>query len=65
MSARQAVAVATEWEPLLPNIAELKDVDVWAPREETSRVRTPENLVIVGRGVVGCEMAAFYGRLGK
>jgi pyruvate/2-oxoglutarate dehydrogenase complex dihydrolipoamide dehydrogenase (E3) component len=61
--ARQAVVVATGTDALVP--AELAGARPWTSREATSARRVPPRLVIVGGGVVACEMAAAWSALGS
>jgi dihydrolipoamide dehydrogenase len=65
LTARHAVAVCTGSEASVPPIDGLRDVDPWTPREATSAKEVPGRLVIVGGGVVGCEMATAWSRLGS
>jgi pyruvate/2-oxoglutarate dehydrogenase complex dihydrolipoamide dehydrogenase (E3) component len=63
LSARHAVCVATGTGALVPSA--LADVRPWTSREATSAKAAPARLVIVGGGVVGCEMAAAWSALGS
>ncbi|HEY6493750.1 MAG TPA: NAD(P)/FAD-dependent oxidoreductase [Trebonia sp.] len=63
LSARQAVCVATGTGALVPQA--LAGVRPWTSREATSAQAAPGRLVIVGGGVVGCEMAAAWSALGS
>ena len=63
LTARQAVVVATGTGAFVPPI--LADVKPWTSREATSAKSVPARLVIVGGGVVGCEMAAAWSALGS
>jgi pyruvate/2-oxoglutarate dehydrogenase complex dihydrolipoamide dehydrogenase (E3) component len=65
LTARHAVAVCTGSEAAVPPIEGLREVDPWTPREATSAKEVPGRLVIVGGGVVGCEMATAWSRLGS
>ena len=65
LTARHAVAVCTGSEASVPPIDGLRGVDPWTPREATSAKEVPGRLVIVGGGVVGCEMATAWSRLGS
>jgi dihydrolipoamide dehydrogenase len=49
-------------EPPIPGLA---DVPHWGSREATSAKEAPRRLVILGGGVVGCEMAQAFRRLGS
>jgi dihydrolipoamide dehydrogenase len=63
LRARQAVVVATGTRAVVPGV--LADVSPWTSREATSAKAVPARLVIVGGGVVGCEMAAAWSALGS
>jgi dihydrolipoamide dehydrogenase len=63
LSARHAVCVATGTGALVPPA--LAGVRPWTSREATSAKEVPGRLVIVGGGVVGCEMAAAWSALGS
>ena len=65
LAAKHAVVLATGSSPSILDIPGLKDVKPWTPREATASDHVPEHLVIVGAGVVGCEMATFYGSFQK
>ncbi|HEX3958499.1 MAG TPA: NAD(P)/FAD-dependent oxidoreductase [Trebonia sp.] len=63
LRARHAVVVATGSNAVIP--AQLAAVRPWTSREATSAKEAPPRLVIVGGGVVGCEMAAAWSALGS
>ncbi|WP_315551498.1 NAD(P)/FAD-dependent oxidoreductase [Microbacterium aurum] len=60
LRARYAVAVCTGSAALLPDIPGLADARPWTSREATAVQQLPESLVILGGGVVACEMATAY-----
>lgn len=62
LRARQAVVVATGSRAVVP--PPLAGVKPWTSREATSAHQVPASLAIVGGGVVGCEMATAWSRLG-
>lgn len=64
LRARHAVAVCTGSAALLPDIPGLKDAEPWTSREATAVRDVPESLVILGGGVVACEMATAYASFG-
>jgi pyruvate/2-oxoglutarate dehydrogenase complex dihydrolipoamide dehydrogenase (E3) component len=64
LTARHAVAVCTGSEAAMPPIPGLQDVEPWTPREATSAKEVPGRLLVVGGGVVGCEMATAWRGLG-
>ena len=61
LHARQAVVIATGTRAVVPD--SLAGVNPWTSREATSAHAVPGRLVIVGGGVVGCEMAAAWSAL--
>jgi pyruvate/2-oxoglutarate dehydrogenase complex dihydrolipoamide dehydrogenase (E3) component len=65
VTARHAVAVCTGSAAAVPPIDGLRESRPWTPREATSSHVVPGRLVIVGGGVVGCEMATAYTALGS
>lgn len=62
--ARHAVAVCTGTGAAIPAIPGLLEARPWTSREATSGGKAPERLAILGGGVVACEMAAAWSRLG-
>jgi len=62
--ARHAVAVSTGSAALLPDVLGLADVSPWTSRDATSAQQAPGSLVILGGGVVACEMATAYASFG-
>jgi pyruvate/2-oxoglutarate dehydrogenase complex dihydrolipoamide dehydrogenase (E3) component len=62
--ARHAVAVCTGTGAAIPAIPGLVEARPWTSREATSGGKAPERLAILGGGVVACEMAAAWSRLG-
>ena len=64
-NAKHAVVVATGSDAFIPDIEGLKDVSPWTSREATSSQKVPESLVIIGGGVVACEMATAYATFGS
>ncbi|WP_127784110.1 NAD(P)/FAD-dependent oxidoreductase [Rhodococcus sp. X156] len=65
LTATQAVVLATGSVPAEPPIDGLADTEHWGSREATSAQAVPESLVVLGSGVVGCELAQAYARLGS
>jgi pyruvate/2-oxoglutarate dehydrogenase complex dihydrolipoamide dehydrogenase (E3) component len=61
LHARQAVVIATGTRAVV--LDSLAGVKPWTSREATSAHAVPGRLVIVGGGVVGCEMAAAWSAL--
>lgn len=64
LTARHAVAICTGSRPAIPPIPGLKEVRPWTSRDATSARQAPRRLAILGGGVVACEMATAWGRLG-
>ena len=64
LTARRAVVVATGSRASLPPVAGLADIRSWDNRDVTTAKDIPQRLLILGGGVVGCEMAQAYRRLG-
>jgi pyruvate/2-oxoglutarate dehydrogenase complex dihydrolipoamide dehydrogenase (E3) component len=64
LTARHAVAVCTGSDAAVPPIPGLREIGPWTPRQATSAKEVPGRLLIVGGGVVGCEMATAWRGLG-
>lgn len=62
--ARHAVAICTGSRAAIPPIPGLAEARPWTSREATSSQRVPRRLVILGGGVVACEMATAWSGLG-
>jgi dihydrolipoamide dehydrogenase len=65
LTARHAVAVCTGSDAAVPPIDGLREIDPWTPRQATSAKEVPGRLLVVGGGVVGCEMATAWNGLGS
>jgi pyruvate/2-oxoglutarate dehydrogenase complex dihydrolipoamide dehydrogenase (E3) component len=65
LSARHAVVLATGSVPSEPPTPGLADTPHWSSREATSAQAVPARLAVIGSGVVGCELAQAYQRLGS
>ncbi|WP_084102346.1 NAD(P)/FAD-dependent oxidoreductase [Demequina sp. NBRC 110051] len=65
LEARRAVVVATGSVPVLPDIPGLAEASPWSSRDATAADAVPESLIVLGGGVVGCEMATAYADLGS
>ena len=65
LTARHAVAVCTGSDAAVPPIDGLREIEPWTPREATSAKEVPGRLLVVGGGVVGCEMATAWRALGS
>src|SRR6202051_4425185 len=64
LSARYAVAVCTGSRASIPPIPGIESAGVWTSRDATSAQAVPRRLVIIGGGVVACEMADAWRSLG-
>lgn len=65
LTATHAVAVCTGSVAAVPPIDGLREIAPWTPREATSAKEVPGRLLVVGGGVVGCEMATAWQALGS
>jgi len=65
LRARHAVAVCTGSAARLPDVPGLAEVGAWTSREATAVREVPASLVIVGGGVVACEMATAFASFGS
>ncbi|AWB85870.1 dihydrolipoyl dehydrogenase family protein [Mycetocola zhujimingii] len=65
LEARQAVAVCTGSEALIPHIPGLAEAKPWTSRNATGVKEVPESLAIIGGGVVAAEMATAFIALGS
>ncbi|MGZ4508486.1 MAG: dihydrolipoyl dehydrogenase family protein [Blastococcus sp.] len=65
LTARHAVAVCTGSQAAVPPVDGLREAAPWTPREATSAKAVPGRLIILGGGVVGCEMATAWTGLGS
>ena len=65
LSARHAVVLCTGSRASIPPIPGIETADAWTSREATSAQAVPRRLVIIGGGVVACEMADAWRSLGS
>jgi pyruvate/2-oxoglutarate dehydrogenase complex dihydrolipoamide dehydrogenase (E3) component len=63
--ARHAVVVSTGSAAAVPPVAGLDAARPWTSRDATSAVAAPSRLIVLGGGVVGCEMAQAWAALGS
>ncbi|NBE93998.1 NAD(P)/FAD-dependent oxidoreductase [Nonomuraea sp. KC401] len=64
LTARHAVVVATGSSPVVPPVPGLAEAAPWTSHEVTETSVVPERLVVLGGGVVACEMAQAMHGLG-
>jgi len=64
LTARHAVAICTGSRASIPPVPGIESVGAWTSREATSATEVPRRLVIIGGGVVACEMADAWRTLG-
>jgi pyruvate/2-oxoglutarate dehydrogenase complex dihydrolipoamide dehydrogenase (E3) component len=64
LEASRAVILATGTSAALPRIEGLREVEPWTNREATTAKEVPNRLVILGGGIVGCELAQAYRSFG-
>ncbi|WP_206060793.1 dihydrolipoyl dehydrogenase family protein [Nonomuraea basaltis] len=64
LTARQAVVLATGSKAAVPPVPGLAEADPWTSHEVTAATEIPERLVVLGGGVVACEMAQAMHGLG-
>ncbi|MEO9023893.1 MAG: NAD(P)/FAD-dependent oxidoreductase [Solirubrobacteraceae bacterium] len=64
LRARRAVVVAVGSGAAVPPISGLAEIDLWTSREGTTSKAVPGRLLVLGGGVVGCELAQAWATLG-
>jgi dihydrolipoamide dehydrogenase len=64
LNARKAVVICTGTRASIPPIPGIETAAAWTSREATSATEVPRRLLILGGGVVGCEMADAWRTLG-
>lgn len=65
VAARHAVVLATGSRAVVPDVPGLAEADPWTSRDATSATAVPDELAVLGGGVVGCEMATAFAALGS
>ncbi|MEE1755229.1 dihydrolipoyl dehydrogenase family protein [Streptomyces sp. SP18CS02] len=65
LRARLAVVLSTGTQAVLPPVEGLDGIGVWTNREATTAGTVPARLVVIGGGVVACEMATAWRSLGS
>ena len=63
--ARVAVVLATGTSPAVPDIPGLRGAKPWTNIEATTSPTVPDRLIVLGGGVVACELAQVYAALGS
>jgi pyruvate/2-oxoglutarate dehydrogenase complex dihydrolipoamide dehydrogenase (E3) component len=64
LTARRAVVIAVGSGAAIPPVAGLREVAPWTNRQGTTAKRVPGRLMILGGGVVGCELAQAWSSIG-
>jgi pyruvate/2-oxoglutarate dehydrogenase complex dihydrolipoamide dehydrogenase (E3) component len=64
LTARHAVVLATGSSPVIPPVPGLAEARPWTNREATGVHSVPQRLLVIGGGVVACEMAQALHGLG-
>jgi dihydrolipoamide dehydrogenase len=59
------LVVATGASAVIPPIPGIADVDVWTSEDALALPEQPRDLLILGGGPIGCELAQAYARLGS
>jgi pyruvate/2-oxoglutarate dehydrogenase complex dihydrolipoamide dehydrogenase (E3) component len=62
--ARRAIVIATGSRPVIPSVPGLEDVNYWTSHEAVAADELPESLIVLGGGVVGCELGQVFARFG-
>lgn len=65
LTARRAVIVAVGSAPAIPPVPGLGEVEPWTNRDATTAGRVPAQLIVLGGGPVGCELAQAWSSLGS
>jgi dihydrolipoamide dehydrogenase len=64
LTANHAVVLATGTRATVPPVPGLREAHPWTSREVTNAEKAPRRLIVLGGGVVGCEMAQAMRGLG-
>jgi dihydrolipoamide dehydrogenase len=64
LTARRAVVLAVGSGAAVPAIPGLAEIELWTSREGTTAKAVPRRLLVLGGGVVGCELAQAWASLG-
>lgn len=63
-TARLGVVIATGSQPAIPPIPGLADVDYWTTHDVIQAETLPRSIIVLGGGVVGCELGQVLARFG-
>jgi pyruvate/2-oxoglutarate dehydrogenase complex dihydrolipoamide dehydrogenase (E3) component len=64
LTARRAVVLAVGSGAAIPEVPGLAEIKLWTSREGTTAKAVPGRLLVLGGGVVGCELAQAWATLG-
>jgi pyruvate/2-oxoglutarate dehydrogenase complex dihydrolipoamide dehydrogenase (E3) component len=64
LTARRAVVLAVGSGAAIPEVPGLAEIELWTSREGTTAKAVPARLLVLGGGVVGCELAQAWATLG-
>lgn len=64
VTARRGVVIATGSHPTIPPVSGIEEVDYWTNHDVIQLEQLPESLVVMGGGVVGCELSELLARFG-
>jgi pyruvate/2-oxoglutarate dehydrogenase complex dihydrolipoamide dehydrogenase (E3) component len=62
ITASQGIVIATGSSPLIPPIQGLADTDFWTTHDVIQAETLPDSLLVLGGGVVGCELGQLLAR---
>ena len=65
LAARRAVVIATGSSAAPPHVRGLPETRLWDNRDAAEAQQVPDRLLVLGGGVVGCELAQAFKRLGS
>ncbi|MEU7043347.1 NAD(P)/FAD-dependent oxidoreductase [Streptomyces varsoviensis] len=63
--ARRGVVIATGTRPQIPPVPGLADVPYWTNRDAIAAKEPPRNLIVLGGGAIGSELAQAFARFGS